>query len=835
MQGSIEFYSGKAVGGMYLEMYIIKQGNFKFMVEMDTGSEVGENQLSLWYSERVDINTIPLEQIDIHLLLKALKEPQRTLLLPSMEELKCIRKQQLEREINELLQPYQTTHIQPARKMPGDTKRQIKRLRKNIEQLIKQVEQTFIREELLTLERDCFNLELIAEESQIYGEWRFLRNFYFEEAEQQTIQNFCHEFASSEQYRLEVHQGEQHWIKRNQLFQRNLTTVLGERLWLAEDGSAMREAREFFRWLDIHLDTILTHPLYQHLQKIDSADRHDWQRPDIRLRVGIDIFTRLPGVSIKSSCQGVTGKIHFDNYQLLTVSHHEEYAYIAFNTMSYAVHDAIIATLPDYPSITTERIPCNFALNFVLRSTGDNPRFRREVLALAQRIQEKLAPIDQNKPTVKGWIETNYPASSVKTSEPGGMLSSRRFWLCQPGQIEHTLQLLYHLNHWAKASDLLFYADRQGLYTVKAVLLEEGYKQERIVPVGYVDGSKNFADDLMVDTAANIATETLFARLTETPPEEQDDEESKKARAIFQRITGCIYQTESDMEKISPEQAEEYICKALQGLIAQAQQTRQPIASEDLSNLCIYPTDILDIDYGRSRFISRWDDLGESDRRKLDPEGWSLVSLRYTSENAQYTFHLPYRIAATFLADEQLATLRANVTASREQGTYYGRALTEEESKRHPIEEILRELQIDIESVCPKHLERKTERQYYHHPVWCDYEDEEDEDEDEWEFDEDLYSLPKKKRGRKKKDAIKQTCPLCKTTIEEAQQARIEHWQQAHLEVDLTIRKVYWLLCTNEYAFKQLHITPDYRAEDQLNGTRYWKLGTLVKVVELLD
>src|SRR6478672_4373434 len=99
---------------MYLEMYTIKQGNFKFMVEMDTGSEVGENQLSLWYSERVDINTVPLEQIDIHLLLKALKEPQRTLLLSSMEELKWMRKQQLEREINELIKPYHTTSIQPA-------------------------------------------------------------------------------------------------------------------------------------------------------------------------------------------------------------------------------------------------------------------------------------------------------------------------------------------------------------------------------------------------------------------------------------------------------------------------------------------------------------------------------------------------------------------------------------------------------------------------------------------------------------------------------------------------------------------------------------------------
>jgi len=60
---------------MYIEMYTFKVGNFKFTVELDTGAEVGEHQLILWYSEKKDITTIPLKEIESTLLLKALKEP----------------------------------------------------------------------------------------------------------------------------------------------------------------------------------------------------------------------------------------------------------------------------------------------------------------------------------------------------------------------------------------------------------------------------------------------------------------------------------------------------------------------------------------------------------------------------------------------------------------------------------------------------------------------------------------------------------------------------------------------------------------------------------------
>jgi hypothetical protein len=49
-------------------------------------------------------------------------------------------------------------------------------------------------------------------------------------------------------------------------------------------------------------------------------------------------------------------------------------------------------------------------------------------------------------------------------SNVAGLTASQLEQLCQPEQLERTLFLLFHLNHWAKAREQLFFADRQGLY-----------------------------------------------------------------------------------------------------------------------------------------------------------------------------------------------------------------------------------------------------------------------------------------------------------------------------------------------------------------------------------
>jgi len=187
----------------------------------------------------------------------------------------------------------------------------------------------------------------------------------------------------------------------------------------------------------------------------------------------------------------VSGKIRFQGYDLLTVSSHREYGFISFTRLSPYAHDAIIDLLPLYSHITTDPIPHNNALQFVLRSTGDNLAFRKELLELAHQALEQLKgerlSISQTH-QISRWHDTIYPEYCPRTSASGGILPSRLKWLCQPEQIEQTLHRLFYLNHWAKAREYLLYDDRQGLYEVKTVVLQQAYMVGAINPIAYLDG-----------------------------------------------------------------------------------------------------------------------------------------------------------------------------------------------------------------------------------------------------------------------------------------------------------------------------------------------------------
>src|SRR5271157_3137426 len=62
----------------------------------------------------------------------------------------------------------------------------------------------------------------IEQASHVFGEPRFLRDFYFEEASKHHIKDFCQKFALDEAYRQDVLAGRTHWAMRDALFMRNL-------------------------------------------------------------------------------------------------------------------------------------------------------------------------------------------------------------------------------------------------------------------------------------------------------------------------------------------------------------------------------------------------------------------------------------------------------------------------------------------------------------------------------------------------------------------------------------------------------------------------------------
>src|SRR2546430_3943449 len=77
-------------------------GNYRFVVEFDSGSETGSNQLTVWVAEKLDIVTVPLKQFVVARLLSALVEPERSRLHAALAEERRACRQPFELEIANL-------------------------------------------------------------------------------------------------------------------------------------------------------------------------------------------------------------------------------------------------------------------------------------------------------------------------------------------------------------------------------------------------------------------------------------------------------------------------------------------------------------------------------------------------------------------------------------------------------------------------------------------------------------------------------------------------------------------------------------------------------------
>jgi len=448
-------------------------GNYRFVVEFDSGSETGSNQLTVWAAEKVDIDTVPLKQFGAAQLLSALIEPERARLHAALAEERHACQERFELEIANLQQPFSAA----GQKIPEKVKRKARKLREQMKSALQGLEAEFARRELRPMDRRWFDRDTLQAQSRVFGEELSLRDFYFEEANSAHIRNFCRKFALNEAYRQQVLAGETRWARRNALFVRNLLAVVGEDALLSSGRDYDRKARDFFRWVDAHVEEVLALPEYQRLKEEDSAFEPSPGEPDPLIRDAVEALNRIPGVTTRFSCQGVSGRVRFGERELLAVSPHEEYAYVSFSELGQPACDAIAALLPSFPAVTGARIPCNFSPGPVLRSTGDNLHFRQELLELAGHV-----PAGADSLSVRhsegGSPAEGSEAASVGSEDgpaPGGIPPSRLAWLCQPERIERTLHLLFSLNHWAKARERLLYADRQGLYRVKAAVVQQAF------------------------------------------------------------------------------------------------------------------------------------------------------------------------------------------------------------------------------------------------------------------------------------------------------------------------------------------------------------------------
>ena len=819
-------------------------GNYKFDMDLDTGSETGANQLTIWVAEKLNIDTVPLKQFGVAQLLNALIEPERARLHDRLEEEKRAFQHSFELEITGLQGPFTVAGEKQGQKYPGKVKRKMRKLREQKKAALQRLEVEFARRELWFLDRRWFDPVTLQAQSHIYSEEYFLRDFYFEEANYPHIRNFCRKFALDEAYRQQVLTGETRWAKRNALFMRNLLAQIGEDALLSNEQGFAYRAREFFRWVDAHVEQIQALPEYQRLEEEDSAFQPSACELDPLIRQAVEALNRIPGVTTQFSCQGVSGKVRFEGREFLVVSPHQEYAYVSFTELPWPAKDAISDLLPLFPSITNARIPYNFVLRSLLRSTGDNLRFRRELVELAERVLARVdgeGSIHTDESGLPLLADAAQAVESRGGPAPGGLPPSRLEWLCQPAQIERTLHLLFSLNHWAKAREQLLYADRQGLYQVKAAVVQQAVAAELIRPIAYIDGSAAFAGDYSFDLAADMATEVFLDGLAMLFEEDEHllahaDEIDSTVLGLFARIAGHDLTSRADIETLDLERIKAFLLDRLEVLVTQARSTRQPISGKDLAGLCIEPIDLLNIHWSRNRPSPRWDELDEGEAIQLDPEGLSLIAFEYDSSTAHYVFHLPFRVAERFLPEQLVRELRIRPRDSRECGVFFGRTITEAESQEHPVDEILHELGVDIAAVCPHELKDKREHVSQlasRYSYWT--EDGEDDDED-W-GDDDWELLPP--RPRKHKNAgvrASGACPLCGRAVEPDSALRVEHWRHNHPDHDLMASAAAWVLGKSKTELKSptTAIPPDYRGpslEHGENGARFWRLETLGKAV----
>src|SRR5260221_4291457 len=161
-----------------------------------------------------------------------------------------------------------------------------------------------------------------------------------------------------------------------------------------------------------------------------------------------------------------------------------------------------------------------------------------------------------------------------------------------------------------------------------------------------------------------------------------DGEESDSAAlGLFARIRGRQPTSRVDIEALDVEATKDFLQEQLEALIARAGSTRQPIADSELAALCIEPVDLLNIHWSRNLLSPRWSELDESEAVQLDPEGLSLIAFEYAGAAAHYIFHLPFRTAERFLPEPLVRDLKSRPGDSRECGEFFGRTITEAESR----------------------------------------------------------------------------------------------------------------------------------------------------------
>lgn len=207
------------------------------------------------------------------------------------------------------------------------------------------------------------------------------------------------------------------------------------------------------------------------------------------------------------------------------------------------------------------------------------------------------------------------------------------------------LTKLFHLNHWAKAGEILTRRDRDVLYEIKGNQIRQLNKQGKLILSRVIE-------------RPNTLLNSLYSNAWSGP------------------VIDCA------LDSIDATLEERDLREALDQLYHKAQDEDKPLDEMALDQLGVVPIAFGAEAGSLEEVIDNWDEV----QFAIDPCWYWLAEYLTREALPRFCFHVPYRIAQEFFGVHDLAHSESE---SREFGEQFGRAITEEESLEFPILELV--------------------------------------------------------------------------------------------------------------------------------------------------
>ncbi len=346
-------------------------------------------------AQRITQEPLPFEQLSLEQLLNSLEQPHRERMGRRMQEIRMQSESTFEDAIWELEEKNygKSGEEQIDNQELGD--RLIQQEKEAVDLALKR----FREQELLTLDRDCFDAERLQNESHEYSQPKYLRSFVLNEADDNYIEYFCRCYAEDPALRAEINSGQSHRERCNDLFLTNISGFTDEMEGDFDTPQYKASKRRIYNWFDQHIDRIWNLPDFQRIYTTDiEVMPHQEDGGDLPLQEAIQVFSGIPGVQVRGACQGSSGTVQYQDRKLHIGSDHEDVASIEFSVFDEEVYEILEQLVKGNRWVRANKT-CDCNLPFcplpkvTIWARQSNERFQGEILPVAEALLRKVQEV----------------------------------------------------------------------------------------------------------------------------------------------------------------------------------------------------------------------------------------------------------------------------------------------------------------------------------------------------------------------------------------------------------------------------------------------------------